>query len=180
MLHVVKEVGLKEPTTGAIALVSGEIGEDLATYLLQSEQIPSAVSLGVFAHPGQMIAEAGGFLIQFHATLEDDVIEHIEQTLANTPSVTTMMREGYQPRDMLQRALGGMAMNVVRTVTPQWYCPCSRDRVMEMLVAMGEAELRQLMEEEEETHITCDYCATEYVFQRRELLALLSEATAET
>ena len=180
MLHVVKEVGLKEPTTGAIALVSGEIGEDLATYMLQSEQIPSAVSLGVFAHPGHMIAEAGGFLIQFHATLEDDVIEHIEQALANTPSVTTMMREGYQPRDMLQRALGGMAMNVVRTVTPQWYCPCSRDRVMEMLVAMGETELRQLMEEEEEIHFTCDYCATEYVFPRRELLALLSEATAET
>ena len=60
MLYVVKEVGLREPTTGATALVSGEIGDDLATYLLQSEQIPSAVSVGVFAHPGKMISEAGG------------------------------------------------------------------------------------------------------------------------
>ncbi len=154
MLHVVKEVGLNEPTTGAIALVSGEIGEDLATYLLQSEQIPSAVSLGVFAHPGKMISEAGGFLIQFHATLEEDVIEHVERALADTPTVTAMIQAGYQPQDMLRRALGGMAMNVVRTVTPQWHCPCSRDRVMEMLIAMGEAELSELMEEEEITRIT--------------------------
>ncbi len=179
VLHVVKEVGLNEPITGTIALVSGEIGEDLATYLLQSEQIPSAVSLGVFAHPGKMISEAGGFLIQFHATLEEDVIEHVERSLANTPSVTEMIQEGCQPLDMLQRALGGMAMNVVRTVTPQWYCPCSRDRVMEMLIAMGEEELRQLMEEEEVTRITCDYCVTEYLFQRSELQALLYEAKTD-
>jgi molecular chaperone Hsp33 len=178
MLHVVKEVGLKEPTTGAIALVSGEIGEDLATYLLQSEQIPSAVSLGVFAHPGKMISAAGGFLIQFHATLEEEVIEHVEQALANTPAVTAMIQEGYSPLDMLQRALGGMAIDVVRTVTPQWHCPCSRGRVMEMLIAMGEAELHQMIAEEDVTRITCDYCVTEYVFQRWELQALLSEAKA--
>jgi molecular chaperone Hsp33 len=176
MLHVVKEIGLKEPTMGAIALVSGEIGEDLATYLLQSEQIPSAVSLGVFTHPGKMVSEAGGFLIQFHATLEDEVIEHVEQALARTPAVTAMIQEGYAPLDMLQRALGGMAMDVVRTVTPRWYCPCSRERVTEMLIAMGETELRQLMEEEEITRITCDYCVTEYIFQRQELQDLLSEA----
>jgi molecular chaperone Hsp33 len=179
MLHVVKEVGLKEPTTGAIALVSGEIGEDLATYLLQSEQIPSAVALGVFAHPGKMISEAGGFLIQFHATLEEDIIEHVEQSLANTPAVTTMLQEGYSPLDMLQRALGGMSMKVVRTITPKWYCPCSRDRVMEMLIAMGETELLQLIQEEEITRITCDYCVTEYVFERHELEALLREAKAD-
>ncbi len=180
MLYVVKEIGLREPTTGATALVSGEIGEDLATYLLQSEQIPSAVSLGVFAHPGKMISEAGGFLIQFHATLEDEVIEQVEQALATTPAVTTMLQEGYQPLDMLQRALGGMPMKVVRSVTPKWHCPCSRDRVMRTLIAMGATELRQLMDEEEETRITCDYCATEYAFLRQELQILLSEAQAET
>lgn len=180
ILHVVKEVGLNEPTTGTIALVSGEIGDDLAAYLLQSEQIPSAVALGVFAHPGRMISEAGGFLIQFHATIEGEIVEHIERALAATPAVTTLIQEGYQPLDILQRALGGMAMNVVRTVTPRWHCPCSRDRVMEMLVAMGEAELCQLMTEEAETRVTCDYCVTEYVFSRQELQALLSEAKSDT
>jgi len=180
MLYVVKEIGSREPTTGATTLVSGEIGDDLASYLLQSEQIPSAVSLGVFAHPGKMISEAGGFLIQFHATLEDEAVEHVERALANTPSVTSMIQEGYQPLEMLQRALGGIPTDVVRTVTPQWYCPCSHDRVTRTLIAMGEVELRQLMEEEAETRVTCDYCATEYVFQREELQALLREAQADT
>lgn len=179
MLHVTKEVGLREPTTGAVPLVSGEIGEDLASYLLQSEQIPSAVSLGVFAHPSKLITEAGGFIIQFHAEMEDDIIEHVERSLANTKSVTEMIREGYQPQDMLQSALGGMAMDVVRTTTPTWHCPCSRDRVMEALIAMGEAEMRQMMDEEEETRVTCDYCATDYTFPRSELQTLLSEATAD-
>ena len=91
------------------------------------------------------------FLIQFHATLEEDIIEHVEQALAQAPSVTAMIQEGCPPIEMLQRALGGMPMSVVRTVTPQWHCPCSRDRVMRTLIAMGEAELRQLMEEEEQT-----------------------------
>ena len=178
MLHVVKEIGLKEPTSGAIALVSGEIGEDVAMYLLQSEQIPSAVSLGVFAHPDHMVSEAGGFLIQFHATLEDEVIDHIEQALARTPSVTHMLQAGYSPLDMLQQALGGLRMDVVRTLTPKWHCACSRERVTEMLVAMGEAELQQLMDEEDITRITCDYCVSEYVFSRSELQTLLNEAKA--
>lgn len=179
ILHVTKEIGLREPITGAVPLVSGEIGEDLATYLLQSEQIPSAVSLGVFAHPSKLITAAGGFIIQFHAELEDEVIEHVEQSLAKTKSVTDMIREGYGPQEMLQSALGGMTMDVVRTTTPTWHCPCSRSRVTEMLIAMGEAEMRQMMAEEEETRVTCDYCATDYVFARAELEALLSEATAD-
>jgi molecular chaperone Hsp33 len=91
-----------------------------------------------------------------------------------------MIQAGYQPLEMLQRALGGMPMDVVRTVTPQWYCPCSHDRVMRTLIAMGEAELRQLIEEEEETRVTCDYCAKEYVYQNWELQTLLREAQTET
>lgn len=180
MLHVIREMGLREPTTGAVPLASGEIGEDLATYLLQSEQIPSAVSLGVFAHPSKLITAAGGFIIQFHAELEEEIIEHIEQSLAKTKSVTEMIREGCQPQEMLQIALGGMAMDVVRTTTPTWHCPCSHSRVTEMLIAMGEAEMRQMMDEEEETRVTCDYCATDYVFPRSDLQAILNEAIADT
>lgn len=179
MLHVTREVGMKEPTTGAVPLVSGEIGEDLASYLLQSEQIPSAVSLGVFAHPSKLIIAAGGFIVQFHAEMDDEIIEHVEQSLAKTKSVTEMIREGRQPQEMLESALGGMAMDVVRTTTPTWHCPCSRSRVTEVLIAMGEAEMRQMMAEEEETHVTCDYCAADYVFSRPELEALLTEATTD-
>ena len=85
---------LGEPYSGAVPLVSGEIAEDLANYFVQSEQIPSAVSLGVFVSADQMVTAAGGFLVQFHATLPEDLIAHIEHALAVVPAATTMVRDG--------------------------------------------------------------------------------------
>ena len=176
ILHVIKEVGMPEPTSGTVPLVSGEIAEDLANYLLQSEQIPSAMSLGVFVRPGNIVAAAGGFLVQFHAEIPDDLIDHIEHAIETTPPATTLVQEGYKPEEMLQRALGGLPLEVVRQTTPRWHCGCSRDRVVSALVAMGEAELRQLIEEEDETEISCEFCTTAYVFRRQELSGILAEA----
>ena len=178
VLHVMKEVGMPEPTTGSVPLVSGEIAEDLANYLVQSEQIPSAMSLGVFVRPGNIVTAAGGFLIQFHATIPDDLIDHIEHALSTVPPVTTLLQEGYKPEEMLQRALGGLPMEVVRESTPMWHCRCSRERVVRALIAMGAEELRQLIREEEETSVSCEFCVTDYVFQRQEIQGILDEAAS--
>lgn len=178
VLHVMRDVGHREASTGAVPLVSGEIAEDLAAYFAQSEQIPSAVSLGVFVSPDQQVTAAGGFLIQFHATLPDDLILHIEQSLAAVPSVTTMVREGCTPQEMLQRALGGLPLNVVRTLTPQWACRCSRTRVSQTLVALGADELRQLATGQRHEYVRCEFCGTTYDFTPAELDALLHEAMA--
>jgi molecular chaperone Hsp33 len=178
ILHVMRDVGLGEPSTGAVPLVSGEIAEDLASYFAQSEQIPSAVSLGVFVSPDQRVTAAGGFLIQFHATLPDDLITHIEHALAAAPAVTTMVREGYTPHDMLQRALGGLSLQVVRTLAPQWSCRCSRTRVSQTLVALGADELRQLVAGQRHERVRCEFCATEYEFTPQEMEELLREAIA--
>lgn len=176
MLHVIREVGNPEPTTGTVPLENGEIGEDLASYLIQSEQIPSAVSLGVFVRHDYVVTAAGGFLIQFHAEIEEDLITHIERALADTPPVTTMVLAGYQPRDMLQRALGNLPLEVVRHGTPTWYCYCSRERVLGALIAMGEQELCDLIATEGNTAVRCDFCLTTYDFHKEELEALLAEA----
>jgi molecular chaperone Hsp33 len=178
ILHVVKEIGLPMPSTGAVPLVSGEIAEDLASYLVQSEQIPSAVSLGVFVQPDYVVTAAGGFIIQFHSTVADELVEHIELALAATPPVTTMIREGYDPQAMLQRALGGLSVVVVRQTTPVWQCRCTRNRVTRVLIALGSAELRSMIAEEQGTQVKCEYCATDYAFSHQELLNLLAEATA--
>jgi molecular chaperone Hsp33 len=176
VLHVIKDSGVGEPYSGAVPLVTGEIAEDLATYLSQSEQIPSAVSLGVFVRPDQTVTAAGGFLIQFHATIADDLIMHVEQALAAAPAATTMIREGYTPQEMLQRALGGLPLQVLRQVTPQWICDCSRERVSQTLVALGAHELRQMVAEQQAAQVYCEFCTTEYVFEPPELAQLLSEA----
>jgi len=117
VLYVIKDIGLGEPYSGAVPLLSGEIAEDLATYFIQSEQIPSAVSLGVFVRANQTVAAAGGILIQFHATIAEDLTEHIEQALAAMPAATTMVQDGYTPQEMLQRALGGLPLQVLRHTT---------------------------------------------------------------
>jgi molecular chaperone Hsp33 len=178
ILHVVKEIGLSMPSTGTVPLVSGEIAEDLASYLVQSEQIPSAVSLGVFVQPDYVVTAAGGFIIQFHSTVADELVEHIELALAATPPVTTMIQEGYDPQAMLHRALGGLSMAVVRQTTPVWQCRCTRNRVTRVLIALGSEELRSMIAEEQGTQVKCEYCATDYAFSHQELLDLLAEATA--
>ena len=178
VLHVINDLGLGEPYSGAVPLVSGEIAEDLATYCLRSEQIPSAVSLGVFVRPDHLVAAAGGFLIQFHATIAEDLVEHIEQALAATPAATTLVQEGYTPQEMLQRALGGLPLQVLRHVTPLWACDCSCTRVSQTLVALGAHELQQLIAEQQDVQVHCEFCTTEYVFTPQELEQLLHEALA--
>ena len=178
VLYVIKDMGLGEPYSGAVPLVSGEIAEDLATYFMQSEQIPSAVSLGVFVRPDQTVAAAGGFLIQFHATIAEDLTEHIEHALAATSAATTMVQDGCTPQEMLQHALGGLPLQVLRHGTPMWACDCSRARVSQTLVALGTQELRQLVVEQQDARVCCEFCTTEYVFESPELVQLLHEALA--
>lgn len=178
VLYVIKDIGLGEPYSGAVPLVSGEIAEDLATYLVRSEQIPSAVSLGVFVRTDQTVAAAGGVLIQFHATIAEDLTEHIEQALAAMPAATTMVQDGYTPQEMLQSALGGLPLQVLRHMTPVWACDCSRARVSQTLAALGTQELHQLAAEQQDVPVRCEFCTTEYVFTPQELVQILHEALA--
>ena len=176
ILHVIRETGAAEPYSGTVPLVSGEIAEDLASYFVQSEQIPSAVSLGVFVTPDHSVAAAGGFLVQFHADIDDDLVVHIEQALGAVPTVTALVQEGCGPRDILHRALGGLDVEVVRDVSPIWHCACSRDRVVGALLALGPYQLQELINEQPDTQARCEFCATEYVFTRDELSQMLADA----
>jgi molecular chaperone Hsp33 len=176
ILHVTKELDLALPSSGTVPLVSGEIAEDLAAYLLQSEQIPSAVSLGVFVRADYVVTAAGGFLVQFHSTVADELVEHIEQALAAMPPVTTMIHEGYAPQEMLQRALGGLPLAVVRQTTPMWHCRCTRERVVRALVALGPGELRSMIADAQGAQVRCEFCATDYALSHQELVGLLDDA----
>ena len=178
ILHVIRETGAAEPYSGTVPLASGEIAEDLASYFVQSEQIPSAVSLGVFVTPDHTVAAAGGFLVQFHADIDDDLVIHVEQALGAVPPVTALVREGYGPQDILRRAVGGLDLDVVKHATPAWHCGCSRDRVVGALLALGPQQLRQLMDEQPETQVKCEFCTTEYTFSQHALSQMLADALA--
>ena len=177
ILHVIRETGASEPYSGTVPLVSGEIAEDLASYFVQSEQIPSAVSLGVFVTPDHTVA-AAGFLVQFHADIDDDLVVHVEQALGAVPPVTTLVREGYGPQDILRRALGGLDLDVVKDAAPAWHCDCSQDRVVRALLALGPQQLGQLISEQPETQVRCEFCTTEYTFSQQELSQMMADAMA--
>jgi molecular chaperone Hsp33 len=176
VLHVIKDLGVGMPSSGTIPLATGEIAEDLAAYLQQSEQIPGAVSLGVFIQPDYVVNAAGGLLIQLHTTVADDLVDHIERALAATPAITTMIREGCQPYDMLHQAFGDLPLQEIKHLTPAWSCQCSRGRVIRALVALGADELRRIVAEEPSTEVRCEFCTTAYVFQQHELMALLEDS----
>lgn len=178
ILHVIRETGAAEPYSGTVPLASGEIAEDLASYFAQSEQIPSAVSLGVFVTPDHTVAAAGGFLVQFHADIDDDLVVHVEQALGAVPPVTTLVREGYGPQDILRRAVGGLDLEVVKHATPAWHCGCSQDRVVRALLALGPKQLSQLISEQPETQVRCEFCTTEYTFSQQELSQMMADALA--
>ena len=116
--------------------------------------------------------------MQFHATLPEDLIAHIERALAAVPAVTTMVRDGYTPQDMLEHALGGLPLHVLRHMTPMWACQCSRERVSQALVALGADVLRQIVAEQQSEQVRCEFCASAYAFEPQELVQLLHEALA--
>lgn len=172
ILHVVKEVGLPMPSSGTVPLVSGEIAEDLAAYLQQSEQVPSAVSLGVFVRQDYVVTAAGGFLVQFHSTVADDLIDRIEGALTRIAPVTALIQDGYTPQDILQHALGGLPFTVVRQTTPTWQCRCSHERVVRTLIALGMQELQSMIADAQGAQVRCEFCASEYAFSHQELVEL--------
>jgi molecular chaperone Hsp33 len=177
-LTVAKDLGLKEPYRGIVKLHTGEIAEDIASYFLESEQIPSAVGLGVFVEPDGTISAAGGFLIQTLPPVEEGLVDRIITNLQGIPFVTQMIREGKMPEDMLARIFSDIPYHVLGKQDLAFRCTCSKEKVEKALVAIGGDELQKLLAEHEETDVTCEYCRTQYRFVRRELEDLQQHAVS--
>ncbi len=165
----------KEPYRSIIPLVSGEIGADVAHYLLNSEQVPSAVSLGVFVQPDETVFAAGGFIAQLMPGAGDETIAQLETNVARAKPVSQLVREGATPQDILTDVLRGFDMAVVGESPVRFSCRCSRERVLGTLVAMGQKEMLALLEEEGRVAVTCEFCSELYTIERQEVEELFRE-----
>ncbi len=173
-ISVTRDLGLKEPYQGSVKLISGEIAEDLSYYLTVSEQIPSAVALGVFVDTDNSVKAAGGFLIQTMPQATEEAISHTEKILRELPPVTTLLREGLIPEEILKRIFGEEIE--IFEKRPLFYrCRCSRERVERALVALGPEEVKHLIDRKEPVKITCDFCGEEYSFSPAELEKILAQ-----
>jgi len=174
-LTVFKDVGLDAPYQGIVKLRTGEIAEDIAYYFAESEQIPSAVGLGVYVETDGRVSAAGGFLIQSLPPSEEATLDRLIENIGRVRSVTDVLRDGKTPEDLLGLIFEGIPYRTLEKKGLVFRCTCSRDRIEEVLIALGRTELRRLAEEKGEAEVTCEFCRTAYRFSRGELERLIRD-----
>ncbi len=168
-LHVVKDLGLKEPYRGMVQLVSSEIAEDLAHYFTTSEQTPSSVALGVELGPQGEVIAAGGFLVQLMPDTDDALAERLTEKLGAFPPTTTLLRQGLSPAVVAERLLHDFPYRTLSTTPLSFACSCSRQQTLSLLRMLGADELDQLIEDADDTQVTCEYCKETYTVDRATL-----------
>lgn len=174
VVKVIKDLGLREPYNGTYPLVSGEIAEDFTYYFAVSEQTPSVVALGVLTKDDE-VEFAGGFIVQLMPDAEEETIVKLEENVAKLPSITNMLKEGNLPEDILNRVLDGLEPKVLDTCEVGFECECSKERVKTALVAIGKKSLAQIIEEDKQAEVGCQFCNEKYMYSEEELLEILKE-----
>lgn len=171
-LQVTRSSDIGQPYVGVVPLVSGEIAEDVAAYLSQSEQIPSIVALGVLANPGG-IAAAGGVMAQVLPGADEAVLASLEQRATQMPAVTQLIAEGAGAGALLRALSGSTPLRAHRELGVRFACMCSREKVERVLLGLGADELLALSRERDRTEATCEFCKTRYLFDAAEIAALI-------
>lgn len=174
-IHIIKDLGLKEPYRGSVPIISGELGEDFTYYFASSEQTPSAVGLGVLVDVDGSVLHAGGFILQLMPGITDAEIDRLEQTIAAMPHVTALLDQGESPEEIVKFMVGD-DLQVLEEMPIVFKCKCSVERVEQTLISMGESELKQLIDEEGQAEVVCHFCNEKYQFDRPQLERLLDQA----
>ncbi len=178
-LRVIKDLSLKEPYVGTSALISGEIADDLSYYFVTSEQVPSSVALGVRVRPGAAgdgsfeVDRAGGFILQLMPGADDSLAEELEARASAMPSVTTMLAAGATIGDIAEDVLKGFSPQLKEKKTFAYKCPCSRERMLEALAAIGRKDLTEIYEDGKGAELLCHFCNKKYNFTTEEIGLLL-------
>ncbi|SDW86976.1 molecular chaperone Hsp33 [Marininema mesophilum] len=177
-LNIIQDLGLKDPYRGSVSLVSGEIGDDFTYYLTVSDQIPSAVGVGVLVDRDASILHAGGFILQMMPGADDGLNAQLEKRIQEMPSVTQQMQAGAGPEEILYRLLGEeWSLHQKQEVSFQ--CHCSRKRIESTLRSLGPKELSDLIEEQGQAEVICHFCNEAYTFTREQLEDIKRELEAE-
>ena len=172
-LTVIRDLQMKEPYVGSIELVSGEIGDDVTAYFVQSEQVPTACALGVLIDRDYSVKVAGGYIIQLLPGAPDEIIDKLEEGIRRAGAVTTMLEKGMTPEEILGEVCGTMGVLFMETTPVSYKCYCSRERVEGVLISLGRKELTEIMEEGKDFPVECQFCDTVYSFTPENFADLL-------
>ena len=174
-LAVVKDLGMREPWVGQVDLVSGELGEDFAMYLAKSQQQPSIVSLGVLVSPEYRVISAGGIIVQPLPGCTDEIITELEGIAPSLADISRKLRSS-GAEGLIRSAFAGMGPELAGSMPVRLKCDCSQDRIERALMAMGSAELEDMIAKDGGAEVCCHFCNTKYTFTGDELEGLRNAA----
>ena len=174
-LTVIRDLQMKEPYVGSIELVSGEIGDDVTAYFVQSEQTPTACALGVLIDRDQSVKVAGGYLLQLLPGAPEETIDALEKGIQRAGAVTAMLEQGMTPEEVLGQVCGDLGILFMETTEVSYRCYCSRERVEGALISLGKKELTEIMEEGKPFPVECQFCDTVYSFTPEDIARLLKK-----
>lgn len=175
-LTVIRDLQMKEPYIGSVALTSGEIGDDVTAYFAQSEQTPTACALGVLVDRDQSVKVAGGYLFQLLPDAPEATISALEQGIQKAGAVTPMLDKGMTPEDILQTVCGELGVDILEKQEIAYKCYCSRERVSAALLSLGRGELEEIIAEDKAFPVECQFCDTVYTFTPADIREMLEKA----
>lgn len=175
-LAVIKDLGLKEPYTGISNIITGEIAEDLANYYFYSEQTPSIISLGVLVDTDLSIKSAGGIFVQVLPEISDEELDQLQNIANNLKPVSELISEGKRPEEILEEYFSEFEPEILEKHEVNYKCDCSRDRIRTGLISIGKKDLAEIIEEDKEAEVICDFCGKVYHFDEEELREMLKES----
>lgn len=175
-LTVIKDLGLKEPYVGQVPMVSGEIAEDLTYYFAKSEQIPSAVSLGVLVDTDGSVRAAGGFIVQLLPNTDESTAISIEENIKKMKSVSELIDEKKSPDELLDLVLPGFKLKSLAKSQVSYHCSCSRKKLETVIVNLGKEQAQDMLKENGKIELICQYCKKKYEFSEQETMQILENA----
>ena len=175
VMSITKDLGMREPYVGSIHLVSSEIAEDLAYYFTVSEQVPSAVALGVLVNKDESVWTSGGYIFQMMPGASDEIADKLQEKVTNFGSISKYLAEGHTPEQLLEDMLGEFDYHTLDKVDVKFQCNCTRERVSSALMSIGENELNELIEEGETIEMSCHFCNEKYYFTVEEMQEMVKK-----
>ena len=178
-ITVIKDLNMREPFSGQVPIVDGELGMDFTYYLAVSEQINGAVGVSVLVNPDETVRAAGGFMIQLLPGASEATISEIERRISEVPMVSKLIDQQEQPRDILNRLLGEENIRVLEEMPVKFHCPCTRERFSAGLMSIGVDDLQHLIDEDHGAEVVCHFCGEKFHFDEAELQGLIEEIKAK-